>query len=128
MRLSWPSPFPTLCGTGRFAVGTVWPATAPPPFWVAFPVLLLPPLLAVLPPLEQPAATTDATASPSAMVIGRVRPLVLLIGYPSRDGIVNACSGRQAMRTWRPRRSPRAGTSVFCRLTTSSPPPSRSTT
>src|SRR4029077_1361294 len=49
---------------------------------------------------------------------------------PSPEGIVNACSGRQASRTWWPwlSPSPAEGTSVFCRLTTSSPPPSRSTT
>jgi hypothetical protein len=39
----------------------------------------LPLLLLLLPPLLQPAAMTDATASPSAIFIGRVRPLVLII-------------------------------------------------
>jgi hypothetical protein len=56
-------------------VGTVCPATAPPPFWVALPV---PPLLA-LPPLLQPAAMTDTTANPSAIFIGRFRPLDLCL-------------------------------------------------
>ena len=40
----------------------------------------------VLPPLEQPAAMTDATARPRAIVIGRLRPLVLLMGFPPRTG------------------------------------------
>src|ERR1700745_463947 len=31
MRLSWPSPLPTVCSTGRFAVGTGCPAPPPPP-------------------------------------------------------------------------------------------------
>jgi len=44
--------------------------------WTSLPLL---PLVLVLPPLEQPAAMTDATASPSAIFIGRVRPLVLVI-------------------------------------------------
>jgi hypothetical protein len=64
-------------------VGTVCPATAPPPFWVALPVapllLLLLLLLLELPPLLQPAAMTDTTASPSAIVIGRLRPPVLCL-------------------------------------------------
>ncbi len=87
MRLSWPSPLPTVCSTGRLAVGTVCPATAPPPFWEADPVLVAPGLLLlVLPLLLQPAAMTDATASPSTMVIGRLRPLVLFIAYPPLKG------------------------------------------
>jgi len=39
-------------------------------------------LLLLEPPLEQPAVMTDATASLSAIVMGRVRPLVLVIVYP----------------------------------------------
>ena len=41
------------------------------------PLVLL--LLALLPPLLQPTAMTDTTASPSAIVIGRLRPLVLCL-------------------------------------------------
>src|SRR6516165_1806294 len=57
IRLSWPSPLPTCLSTGRWAVGTLCPAT-PDPCGV-----LLPPLLLLLP---QPAAMTDATVSASA--------------------------------------------------------------
>src|SRR4029077_14742390 len=155
MRLSWPSPGPTFCSTGRFAVGTVCPGTAPPPLWVAA-VDVAPP-----PPLDEP-----ALAPPPAVGVGGVRgapppaaggaaaaaapggqdrrgrdsdryrhrasaPAGSLNSHvPSPEGIVNACSGRQASRTWWPwlSPSPAEGTSVFCRLTTSSPPPSRSTT
>src|ERR1700737_1070157 len=76
MRLSGPSPVPIFVRTGRFAVGTVCPAVPAP-----CEVLPLPALLLLL-PLLQPAATTDTTASPSAIFMGRVRPVVLFIGYP----------------------------------------------
>ena len=60
-------------------MGTVCPATAPPPFWVAPFWVAPPPELLELPPLLQPAAMTDTTASPSAIVIGRLRPPVLCL-------------------------------------------------
>jgi hypothetical protein len=79
MRLSWPSPLPTVCSTGRFAVGTVAPATAPPPFWVALFWVAPPAPLLELPLLPQPAAITDTTASPIGIVSGRLRPPVLCL-------------------------------------------------
>jgi hypothetical protein len=82
MRLSWPSPGPTFCSTGRLAVGTVAPATAPPPFWVAaFDVAPAPPLDEP-PLLPHPAARTAAAAIPIAIAIGRLRPLVLFMCPP----------------------------------------------
>ncbi len=58
-------------------MGTVCPA-APVPAGVE------PPLLPLLP---QPAATTDATASPSAIFMGRekLRAGVVIMGYPPRN-------------------------------------------
>src|SRR5208282_2738048 len=57
MRLSWPSPLPIFCSTGRFAVGTVSPAAAP----------LEPELLGAELELEpQPASSASAPTSDTA--------------------------------------------------------------
>jgi len=74
------------------AVGTVWPATAPPPFCVALPaplvlLLLLPPLLLEPPLLPHPAARTAAAAIPSAIATGRLCPRILrLVMCPPLKG------------------------------------------
>ena len=60
-------------------MGTVAPATAPPPFWVALFWVAPPPPLPELPLLPQPAAITDTTASPIAIVSGRLRPRILCL-------------------------------------------------
>ena len=79
MRLSWPSPLPIFCSTGRLAVGTVAPATAPPPFCVAAFDVAPPPPPDELPLLPQPAARIAAAAIPVAIAIGRLRPPVLCL-------------------------------------------------
>src|SRR5215469_10984377 len=61
MRLSWPSPGPTFCGTGRLAVGTVSPA-------VPAAALLL-----------QPAAASASTASPAAIAAPARRCALVLV-------------------------------------------------
>src|SRR5512146_1811885 len=84
MRLSWPSPGPTFCRTGRFAVGTVspavpgcWEVTPPPeaaelgePVRPGSPVV---PLLALL----QAASATDSAAT--LIAIAERVPLRLLV-------------------------------------------------
>src|SRR5215831_7244232 len=78
MRLSWPSPGPTFCGTGRLAVGTVSPA-------VPAAALLLPlapaagGLLLVLLLLLQPAAASASTASPAAIAAPARRCALVLV-------------------------------------------------
>src|SRR5215472_3007500 len=76
MRLSWPSPGPTFCGTGRLAVGTVSPA-------VPAAALPLAPaaggLLLVLLLLLQPAAASASTASPAAIAAPARRCALVLV-------------------------------------------------
>src|SRR5215469_14451390 len=78
MRLSCPSPLPTVCSTGRFAVGTVSPEV---PGWLApAPDELEDPVLAVPDPLPLPlplhaASVTASAATPSATA-ERGHPLV----------------------------------------------------
>src|SRR5215469_10849335 len=77
MRLSWPSPGPTFCSTGRLAVGTVSPA-------VPAAALLLPlapaagGLLLVL-LLLQPAAASASTVSPAAIAAPARRCALVLV-------------------------------------------------
>src|SRR5215469_11906200 len=119
--------------TGRFAVGTVSPEPAePPPCEPEEPVL-------PDPELPHPAVIATTLASASAVVMPRDQPRtdsVLIAVIPPCTGnwlqcpcgIVDAWSGRQAIRTRRPRPSwTWEGACVFCCATTSSPPLSRST-
>ena len=63
-------------------MGTVAPATAPPPFWVAAFDVAPPPPDELPPLLPQPAARIAAAAMPVAIAIGRLRPLTLFMCPP----------------------------------------------
>src|SRR5215470_15774753 len=91
MRLSWPSPFPIVWRTGRFAVGTVCPDVLVP---AGVEPLLLPPLL------PQPAATSEAAASPSAifMARGNLRLGGVIMGYlPGTQALIGPLRNREGL-------------------------------
>src|SRR5260370_25355638 len=85
MRLSWPSPLPIVCRTGRLAVGTLCPAAAAlvdvPGVLVLFVLFVLFVLLALLPPQ---AVASEAAVSMRAIFSVReeVRAVLVIIGNP----------------------------------------------
>src|SRR5260370_41399020 len=85
MRLSWPSPLPIVCRTGRLAVGTLCPAAAAlvdvPGVLVLFVLFVLFVLLALLPP--QAVASESAVRMKAIFRVPEdVRAVLGIIGKP----------------------------------------------